>query len=90
MRRQESGWYLGRVTELLVRRRVALPQSSGGQSQAVAVAVAAAFAVVVVVVVMGARAPGGGGGSQAGLDEVLEDGHEEEHGDEDGRGREPE
>ena len=25
-----------------------------------------------------------------GLDEVLEDGHEEEHGDEDGRGREPE
>jgi hypothetical protein len=49
--------------------------------------VAAAFAVVV----MGARAPGGGGGrSQAGLDEVLEDGHEEEHGDEDRRGREPE
>jgi len=78
--------YLGRVTEL-VRRRVALAQSSWGQSQAVAVAAAFAFAVVVV---MGARAPGGGGGSQAGLDEVLEDGHEEEHGDEDGRGREPE
>jgi hypothetical protein len=54
------------------------------------VAVAAAFAIVVGGVFMGARCAAGGGGSQAGLDEVLEDGHEEEHGDEDRRGREAE
>ena len=76
--------YLERVAELVRRRvTVVVVQAAGGQAHGAA----AAFAAVVV----GARGGGRrGGGSQAGLDEVLEDGHEEEHGDEDGRGREAE
>jgi hypothetical protein len=53
-----------------------------GEGQAAAAALA-----VAVVLVVGALA---GGGGETGLDEVLEDGHEEEQGDEDGRRREAE
>jgi hypothetical protein len=69
--------YLGRVPELVRRRTVALVAAGGGQTTAVAV----------FLVVMGA--PGGGGG-EGRLDEVLEDGHEEEQGHEDGRRRKAE